>query len=440
MAPTTRPISPTSGRCGAEGPMNTSNPRKGLEALTALLLAGIAVPAMSAEEAAAKVAPAEEAATEEDSTTDEIKALTTPESVVEFGIGYIDNDNYHYGQFRGLTEEGTYALFNLDFKRRDDSGTWLSFYAQNLGLDTRSLGFEQEKQGDWGYFVDYAQIPRANFYTHNTGLDGIGGYTLAVNTVPLRDVRLETERDRVTLGGSKWLGDTVKFAITAREESRDGARQYGRGTGGAFEFLAEPLDQQMRQIEATLSYAGKKLNLSGGYYGTQFDNANDALTILGGAPELANGTGAFTPIALPPDNQSHQLYISGNYQFASTVNSTFKAAYAKSTQDDSFILPAANGRTNLDGRIDTTLLQFGINARPMPKLTLLANIRYEDRNDKTPIDNYFGNTSTSTATGENEPRDIETTFGKLEASYYLPAGFRVTAGFDDEKKKRSTSS
>src|SRR6187401_2891216 len=140
MALTTRPISPTSGHCGAEVTMKTGNPRKGLEALTAMLLTAIAVPAMAAEEAAAKDAAAEEASSEEDSTAAEIKALTTPESFVDFGVGFVDNDNYHYGQYRGLTEEGAYALFNLDFTRRDDaSGTWLSFDAQNLGLDTRSL-------------------------------------------------------------------------------------------------------------------------------------------------------------------------------------------------------------------------------------------------------------------------------------------------------------
>jgi MtrB/PioB family decaheme-associated outer membrane protein len=369
-----------------------------------------------------------------------ITALTEPDSELDLGFGYVTDDNFHYGQYRGLTDSGAYGTLNLDLVHRNDaSGTWLTLQGNNLALDSRSLEFEHTRQGDWGYFVDYAQIPRVNFYEHHTGLAGIGSNDLTINGEPTRDVRLETERKRVTLGGSKWFGDAWSVHVTARDDAKDGERAYGRGTGGAMEFLAEPIDQHIRQLEATLGYAGKKLQLSGGYYGTEFDNSDTALNITGGNASLANGAGAFTPLALPPDNQSHQLFIAGNYQFVPTVNATFKAAYAKATQDDDFILPSAPGRTNLGGRIDTTQLQLGVTARPMPKLSLLANLRYEDRDDKTPVEDYFVVTSTSTATGENEPRDIETIFGRLEASYYLPAGFRVTAGFDDEKKKRNTS-
>ena len=43
---------------------------------------------------------------------------------------------------------------------------------------------------------------------------------------------------------------------------------------------------------------------------------------------------------------------------------------------------------------------------------------------------YFNVTTTNTATGVNEPRSIHSTVGKLEATYQLPARFRVTGGFD----------
>ncbi len=369
-----------------------------------------------------------------------VTALTEPDSEIEIGLGYISEDNFHYGQYRDLGDEGAYGLLNVDFVNRDDSnGTWLTLDGRNLGLDSRSLEFEHERQGNWGYFLDYAQLPRANPFTHITGLEGIGSADLTVSGIPLRDTQLELERKRVTLGGRKWFGEAFSVELSARDEAKEGARMFGRGTGGAMEFLADPIDQHIRQIEARVNYSGAKFALSGGYYGTDFDNEDTALNITGGAPELASGTGAFTPIALPPDNQSQQLYLEGNYRFTPTFSSNFKAAYTEATQDDTFILPSAAGNTNLDGKVETTLLQVGLTARPLPKLTLLANYRYDDRDDQTPVLDYFLVTTGSTTTGENEPRSIRTETGKLEASYYLPAGFRLTAGFDDERKTRNTS-
>ena len=369
-----------------------------------------------------------------------VTALTEPDSEVEIGLGYISEDNFHYGQYRGMTDEGFYGVLNMDFAKRDDSsGTWLTLDGRNLAGDNRSLEFDHERQGNWGYFIDYAQLPRGNPFTHNTGLDGIGSNDLTISGVPLRDTQLELERKRLTLGGRKWFGDAFSVELTARDEAKDGSRMFGRGTGGAMEFLAEPIDQHIRQLDARINYSGQKLQLSGGYYGTDFDNSDTALNITGGAPELAQGTGAFTPIALPPDNQSHQVYLEGNYRFTPTFSSNFKAAYNEITQDDTFILPSAPGNTNLDGKIETTLLQVGVTARPLPKLSLLANFRYDAREDRTPVLDYFVVTTGSTTTGENEPRSVRTEAAKLEASYYLPAGFRLTGGFDDERKSRNTS-
>lgn len=372
---------------------------------------------------------------------DAVRALTKPDSEVRAGIGYVDEDNFRFGRYTGLNEQGVYGLLDIDLRQRDDAaGTWLIVNGRNLGLDSRSLRLEYDHQSDWRAFAEYSEIPRFNPYTHDSGLAGIGSASLVVNGTDLRDLQLETQRQRVSAGMSKWFGDNFSVDIRALDERKDGERMYGRGTPGAMEFLADPIDQRIRQFEAKVSYAGKSLQVAGGYYGTTFDNANTALNIAGGAPPLADGAGAFTPMALPPDNQSHQVFIAGAYRFAPTVAANFKAAYGRATQDDRFILPTTTGRTDLGGRIDTLSLQAGITAHPWSKLSLLANVRYEDRDDQTPVVDYFPVTVTPTATGENEPRDIETTVGRIEASYQLPAGLRLTAGVEDEIKHRNTSS
>jgi hypothetical protein len=78
--------------------------------------------------------------------------------------------------------------------------------------------------------------------------------------------------------------------------------------------------------------------------------------------------------------------------------------------------------------------------RPMPKLFLRADLRYENRDDKTPVFLYYPTqaTATSTNNGENEPRDIKTTAGKLDGSYQLPMGFKLNGGVEYVQKKRNS--
>ena len=373
---------------------------------------------------------------------DEIRQLSKPESEVSAGVGYVTKDNRRFGMYNGLNEKGAYLLLDADVVRRDDAtGTWLRFGARNLGLESRELRFEHNRQGDWGYFIDFSQIPRFNPFDVRTGLQGIGTNTQTVtNVAPGAGglVDLKTRRDAFTLGLAKSVGRGWDFQVRFKNETKEGARMFGQGTfGGPWNFLTDPIDYETRQLDAVASYAGDKLQLSGGYYGTDFTNANLALNVN-------NGVAGLSPMALPPGNQSHQLHLAGGYSFTPTTRGTFKMAYARATQTDAFPAVSLNPavtRTNLDGRVDTTSMQLGVTTKPLPRLSLLANLRYEDRDDKTPIERYLATTAIGTTTntfdGTNEPRSIQTTGGKLEASYGLPAGVRATAGIDYEEKKRN---
>jgi MtrB/PioB family decaheme-associated outer membrane protein len=275
----------------------------------------------------------------------------------------------------------------------------------------------------------------------STALEDIGQDTVTVGlAADAGSAQLETMREIFAVAANRRLWKDLTVQLNFKNDHKDGTRQFARGTSNAMEFLAEPIDHNMQQLEAAVAYAGSKLQLTGGYYATQFDNEHTALNIVGGAPELSGGTFPFTPIALPPDNQSHQLYLSGGYSFSPTTRATFKAAYARLEQDDDFILASSTGRTNLGGRVDVTTLYAGLTMRPMPKLSLLGQLRYEDRDDQTPIARYFtGASPTSTSNGDNEPRSIRTTFGKVDATYELPLDLRLTGGVSYEEKTRSVS-
>ncbi len=383
-----------------------------LTAMTAALLAA-SVPALAAE-------------------GDDVTRHTKPESSVEVGIGYVDSDNQRFGVYNGLRKDGVHALVDLRVVHRDDvTGTWLKFTGRSLGLDNRELRFEHNRQGNWGYFLEYGETPRHNPFDIRTRLSGAGSIAQTVNGVATPyNLELKTKRDALTLGLEKILVGGFSVQVRFKNEEKDGARMFGQG-GAGINFLTDPINQTTRQLDVVLAYTGSKLQLSGGYYGTRFENHNNQINVTGG---LAGQT----PMALPPDNQSHQLYLSGGYSFTPTTRGTFKAAYTHQTQDEDFtILPTLSGRTYLGGVVDTKLLQAGITSRPLPKLSLMGDIRYEDRPDKTIIARY--NTAGATHDGFNEPRSMRSLTGKAEASYSLPMGFRLTGGFDYDQRNRNFS-
>lgn len=371
---------------------------------------------------------------------DEVTQLTRPSSSIEVGVAGVSTDNQRFGQYTGLNEHGGYGIVDFSIVGRDDpTGTWVRLTGRNLGFDDRELRFEHNRQGDWKYFFDYSQTPRFDPYTVTTRLTGIGATTQTIlGSATPQEYHLKTEREAVTLGFDKALARGLGLQVRFRSEEKDGARLWGQGTFGTWRFLTDPIDQTTRQVEATLNYNSEALQLSGGYYGTAFENRSKRLNVAGAAVLFAGSD----QMALPPDNESHQFHLAGGYNFSKTTRATFKLAYGRITQDDLFATTplTAGAPASLNGRIDTTLAQAGLTMRPMPRLTLRADLRYENRDDKTPVFRYFPSQNVVNATndGTNETRDIETTSGKFEATYRLPAQLSLTGGLEYVEKKRNS--
>ena len=367
---------------------------------------------------------------------DEAKAMTTPDSVLGAGIGYVSEDNTRFGQYSGLTKQGLYPLIDLDLRRRnDETGMWTILRGRNLGLESNELRWDQQRQGSWGYYLEYNQTPRYSQYTALTTLANPDSPNQVVNGVAMPyELELKTLRKSFNGGYEGRLTGNWTYAVSFKNEDKDGRRLFGRSGATSFqEFLVDPVDYNTRQWEANASYTDKKWQLVVAYNGTSFSNYKTNLSVTG-------STSIYTPIALPPDNSSNQMSVTGGYNFSDTTRATFKASYMNQTQSASFIDVSSTGRTDLGGQVTTTFLQAGVNSRPMRELTVNANLRYENRDDKTPVVDYFNFTTTNTATGENEPRSIKTTNAKLEALYRMAMGWTAVGGLEFDDKKRNTSS
>ncbi len=412
---------------------------------------------------------------------DEVAQLIKPESSVSAGLGIASGagkDRTIFGQYNGLRTNDAHLLLDFEILKRDDAtGLWTNIEGRNLGLDNRELRFSQQKQGDWKYSAEYDQLTRHDLRTINTGLLNAGTATPTVVSLAApgtgADLNLNTKRKSMALGAEKWLTPNLQFEASFKTEDKDGARLFGRGLTcaafpnsfnlcgitstptGAMLLLPEPINSTTRQFDAKLNYSGEQFMLSGGYYGSFFTNANSALsplvsgnlwnpngTLLNTGTAPGNTLAGFLqqPMALPPENQAHQLYVSGNYAFTPTTRATFKYAYSHATQNQSFPAVFISSPTaNLGGTVNTTLAQLGLTARPLAKLSLLANLRYEDKDDTTPLALYnLTGLATNPANFFTNNQNSSTKLtGKLEASYRLPENTRATLGIDYASVQRS---
>ncbi len=443
----------------------------------------------------------------------EVHDLITPGSSVSVGIGTLNsgNDAKRFSQYTGLNQS---AALLLDFeinKREDATGTWMSISGRNLGLDTREFSYSRNKQGDWKYALDYNEIVRRDPYIIHTGMTGVGTTTPTINLianptlpatsgtwgatkttanaannaafpngyapsngVPGSDVELKLKRTAIGVSGDKWFTPEIQLEVSFRNEKKSGARMFGRAgldssdmqlrpntTGkspsGSWAVLLtpEPIDSTTRQLETKVNFSRAKLALTGGYYGSFYNNNNGNLSPV--VPASLNRGDLWTncatagcstvqqlassAVALPPDNQAHQFYVSGNYAFTQDTRSNFKVSYTHATQNDSYagmgLTPAAAAPASLGGVVDTTLLQLGVTSRPMQNLSLNGSFRFEDRADKTPIAVYNTNGVSGNALNNttNWPSGSQTrTSLKLEGIYRLPSGYSAMLGGDWERK------
>jgi MtrB/PioB family decaheme-associated outer membrane protein len=410
---------------------------------------------------------------------DDVDALTKPESSVSFGaIGGTGNAKSRsiFNQYSGLRKENANVLLDANIiNLSEETGLWTKFEGRNLGLDNRDFSFSQNKQGDWKYGIEYSEITHHEMRTISTGITGAGTTTPVVNSAnPLADLNLQLRRKGTTVSGEKWLSPNLLAELSFKNEDKQGARLSGAGIfcgssstvittrytcagslTGALLMLPEPVNTNTKQIDAKLNFSGDQFLLSAGYYGSYFANSNSSLnpTVTGnlyspdGASSFSSGnllSYLQAPTALAPSNQSQQLYVSGNYAFTPTTHSTFKYAYTRAAQRQdysAFGIPA-NASANLSGVMDTTLAQIGLIAKPMPKLKLVANVRYEDKNDKTPDASYnmlapANGVGTGTLYSNNYSNSSTRLNGKFEGSYQLPDNYRALLGVDYAGVKRA---
>lgn len=372
-------------------------------------------------------------------------------------VGHPQADRAFSGQYNGLRSRDAVGLLGLDYSLRDqENGKWIDLTGSDILGDTRELNFIWKNPGLWKFTASYGELVLVDPNTLKTTLTGAGSTTPQVAAGAASDIELKTKRTAVGLGLTKIITPALQLQIDLKSEKKEGTRSLGLAYSCTMQqgvfcnlMLPEPIDANHSQVEARVSYSLEKFRINLGYYGSYYSNANAAINPMGFS---TSSTLNQMPLALSPDNQAHQLDLSGSYDLTGTTRGTFKLAWASASQNADFsnvgligpVVSANNPAVTYsspDAKVITTLAKLGITSRPLPQLSLLGDLRYEDKDDQTPLFNYdlLGTnllTKTQYATNHSLPnRKIQ---GKLQASWQFNRDNRGTFGLDQESIDRGT--
>lgn len=370
------------------------------------------------------------------------------------GGSYVSEDAARFGNGTGLDEKGAYADLDGEGRYLNEGGTEVTWYAEDLGLDSRVFEMGFGKPGMFGLDFGYSELPYRRFGDTVTPFSGSGemlglpdGWVTASNTggmtglaASLASVPIGTDRSTFDFGADFRAVENFRFYADYRRQQREGT---GIMTGSFFSqssFLPRPIDDTTDRFDVGIAYASDAFTFSFGYFGSYYRNELDSLSWdnpFASFPGTDMGR-----LAVEPDNDFHQFSFSAAY-FARAWDTVFavSAANGKGEQDGS-LLPYTINPTipaplvllgGIDGKVDTTNYAFTLTTRPLDKLNLKLAYRYDERDNRTPISEWDRVITDALLSGDIEPNipySFERSRLALSGTYRLLDTLTISGGYD----------
>lgn len=381
---------------------------------------------------------------------------------LDAGVGAVSDDSARFGDFTGLQRKGAFLVLGGSARYRAANGVYGGLSATDLGLDARELQFDGGREGLYTLRMGYAEIPRHQADGAATPFLGVGGAQLtlpagfpAVDTAAmplagtLQPVDVESKRSRFDAALDWSVSPAWSTRVSLRRDVRDGTKRLSGSFFSSASHLPAPLDQVTDQLEASASYADVRMQATVAYQLSLFRNDHDALTWSNPFTPVVAGSGS-GQLALPPDNQFHQVSASGGYELTSWLRASGDIAAGRMTQDAAFLAPTLNPtlaatlpalpEQSLHGRVDTFNASARLSATPTDALRLNASYARDVRDNKTPRGSYPA-VSTDMFVGAlartNQPFSYTQDRFKLDASYRGPGRWRTAVGVEEDDRERT---
>ena len=428
-----------------------------------------------------------------DSTDDAVRDLTQRVSQVEVGIGDVDKRSAKFGEYNGLDKSGAYGIANIQLfgAGPDDSAYRWGLHGSNLGLDNRSIQGDAGTQGKWRVTFGYDDLTRNYSDTYKTFWVGEGTSSLTLpatypapatrlsvtnnangilanwnniqspnatatssgdgpgNIIPglMRNVDIGSDRRKSSLGASIAINTQWEFKVSAKQEDRSGTKLTGVNIGrfsGVSALMPEPLSSTTNQFDASLAFTGDKGHFSVGYYGSFFKNDINLWTVenAGANNAVMNNVARLSGA---PDNQMHQFNLNAGYRFSPSTRLAVSGSTARLTQNEAFIASPSGSTwvvpvSSADAKVINTFFQAKLSSRLLPKLNLNATYKFEDRDNKTPINSFLttgGDSPGASTQFTNEPLNRRLNQFNVDADYTLGRGQSVRAELERQEIRRT---
>ena len=372
---------------------------------------------------------------------------------MQLGLGYVSDDAYKFGRYNGMQTKGPFIIGDFKGRYYEEDGHFWRVRGTNLGLESRYLLLEGGVQGSYKFFLEYDELPNYKNNTVQTPFSGIGGNNLTlpagfdIDNMTLNSFELETKRRRAKVGAMFIPKENWQFDIDFSHENKQGVDATGAAiANGATQLmrttttslLPEPIDQDTDIVNATLSYAGDGGQVDLKYQMSLFDNNNDSLSWQDPFNPVATGS-----MSLAPDNEFHQLSLTGGYTLPYKSRLTGLISMGRMTQNQNFqpytvggALPATS---SLNGEVWLTNAQLKLTSRPVNRLRLNAELRYNERDNKTSVAayDYIVLDSHPGVTVQNRPYSYKNNRIKLDANYRFNAITSLRGGYKYNEMKRN---
>ena len=331
---------------------------------------------------------------------------------IDFGGGYVNNDSYRFGDYRGLEKEGLYAAIDGDVHYRDLQGRYFDLFATNLGYESRELDMRGGNQGFYEIRFGWQEIPKYRGYGTQTPFLGVGRdyLTLPDNWVKanttsgmsalqssLAEEPLKTKRKILDAGATLNFLSNWSYRIDYQRQEKKGTRTLGAGMYYSnASILPAPVDFTTDIFDTALTWANKRAQVELGFISSQFDNGYSSLTWQNPFRSLPEHS-TFRA-ALEPGNKFHQFNLSAAFAITPKIRLSGQAAMGSMKQNDPFIPYTINPeyddlllpRSSLDGKVDVSTYNFAgkLFARINNDLSFTARAKWDERDNKTPVDLY----------------------------------------------------
>jgi MtrB/PioB family decaheme-associated outer membrane protein len=442
-----------------------------------------------------------------------VTELTSSHSTVDLGAGYVSQSSYKFGQYNGLAKQGGFAIGDLDLQGGgsydSNSVSRWRLLGEDLGLDTRSGEFDFREQGIFRFNLGYDDIRDNISDTYQTPYLGVGSTLLALpgnwikpvvpqvnptslnfrglsptvgqgsaisstgavvaptpaqlqmlSEIVLNDAGayhradLHTDRKRDDVGIDVNLTKHWELTASFRQETQNGLQPIGAITSAVAEnsvILPNVIDTRTDQFNLGLQYGTSRGFAQVSYYGSVFTNH-----IRGISWQDPNAPNDVATLSSAPSNQFHQLNVGGGYNFLPTLKVTGDVSYGRNTQNEAFLtdpsMPLGVPESSLHGLVITEAANLKLVMRPMSRMNVIVHYKYDDRENRTPIDTFvfYDVNMTKSATAspfnaalglapntlgsnvnifDNRPESFKKNQVDLDADYVLQPGQKLAAGF-----------